>query len=100
VRRPTVEIGDADGRIALYLNERSAIDLAYLLHSDDLGHRELLDAVEKAYPDTEDEGLGLGIRLGMGEHGPTMRVVDLREEANERRAASPVSPLVEGAKEE
>jgi hypothetical protein len=48
-REPIVEIGNAHGRIALYLDETEAIDLAGLYGSYDLAYEELLEAVEKAY---------------------------------------------------
>ena len=49
------EIGDADGRIALFLNEQSARDLADLLSHDDLGRKEILDAIARAYPKEADD---------------------------------------------
>lgn len=61
--RARVEIGDADGRIALFLNEQSAIDLAHTFGPSDLAYRELLDAVEKAYPPVDEDAPRLEIRL-------------------------------------
>lgn len=46
----TFEIGNAHGRIALYLNEREAIDLAVLYGSGDRAYDELMEAVKQAYP--------------------------------------------------
>jgi hypothetical protein len=51
VRNPeVVEIGSAHGKIALYLTETEAIDLAHLYGLDDTGAQEIMEAVEKAYP--------------------------------------------------
>lgn len=55
MRRGVVEIGDADGRIAVYLNESSAIDLAYLYDSRDPFRSELLNAVSVAYPAPDED---------------------------------------------
>ena len=46
----TQHIGSAKGRIALWLTESEAIDLAHLYGLDDIGAQEIMDAVEKAYP--------------------------------------------------
>ena len=46
----TQHIGSAHGRIALWLTESEAIDLAHLYGLDDIGAREIMEAVEKAYP--------------------------------------------------
>ena len=45
-----VEIGSAHGKIALYLTEAEAIDLAHLYGLDDIGAQEIMEAVETAYP--------------------------------------------------
>lgn len=61
-RRAVVEIGNAHGRIALYLDEREAIDLAEHYGRSDEAYRELMEAVEKAYPPPSDEpSLGVSI---------------------------------------
>jgi hypothetical protein len=49
-----VHIGNARGKIAVYLDETEAIDLAYLYGPRDDAYRELMEAVETAYP-KEDE---------------------------------------------
>lgn len=46
-------IGDADGRIALWLNEQGAHDLADVFGVEDKAREELLDAIERAYPKGE-----------------------------------------------
>ena len=58
-------IGNGRGRIALWLDETEAIDLAYLYGLNDLGAKELLDAVERAYPSVEDEEDRPGIRIAV-----------------------------------
>lgn len=45
-----VKIGNSRGRIALYLDETEAIDLAHHYGPGDLAYDELMDAVEQAYP--------------------------------------------------
>lgn len=55
MRKTVVEIGSAHGRIALYLTETEAIDLAHLYGLDDIGAREIMEAVEKAYPKPDEE---------------------------------------------
>ena len=57
MRKTVVEIGSADGRIALYLTETEAIDLAHLYGLDDIGAREIMEAVERAYPKSDEEGV-------------------------------------------
>jgi hypothetical protein len=54
-RNGVVEIGNARGKIAVYLDETEAIDLAYLYDPRDVAHRELMEAVEVAYPKERDE---------------------------------------------
>lgn len=49
-----VHIGDAKGRIALWLDEQSAWDLADLFRHEDLGRKEIIDAILKAYPKEEE----------------------------------------------
>ena len=51
---PVEHIGDWDGRIALWLNEQSAHDLADCFSHEDLGRKEILDAIERAYPEPQD----------------------------------------------
>lgn len=51
-RRARVEIGDPDGKIALFLNERSAFDLAAKFPYPDTGGIEILEAIRVAYPDS------------------------------------------------
>ena len=53
-RNGVVHIGNASGKIAVYLDETEAIDLAYLYGPRDDAYRELMEAVEIAYP-KEDE---------------------------------------------
>lgn len=48
-----VHIGNNRGKIALWLDETEAIDLAYKYGLDDLGSKELLNAVEVAYPNED-----------------------------------------------
>jgi hypothetical protein len=43
-------IGNARGRIAVWLDESEAIDLAHHFGPRDLAYTELLEAVERAYP--------------------------------------------------
>lgn len=50
------EIGDAHGRIALYLNKQSALDLAQMLGPSDMGYDELMLAVSREYPDDPAPG--------------------------------------------
>lgn len=50
-----VHIGTNSGKIALWLDETEAVDLAYKYGLDDLGAQELLKAVEVAYPKEYDE---------------------------------------------
>lgn len=50
-----VHIGDPDGRVALWLNERSCYDLAQCLRHDDRGHTELIEAAMRAYPANDEE---------------------------------------------
>lgn len=58
------KIGNPRGRIALYLDESEAIDMAYKYGLDDAGSVELLAAVERAYPPESDEPrLGIQIRV-------------------------------------
>jgi GTP-dependent phosphoenolpyruvate carboxykinase len=45
-----VSVGDAHGRIAVYLDKQAAIDLAFLYGSDDGAAKELMAAVEQASP--------------------------------------------------
>lgn len=49
------EIGSAHGRIVLYLTKEDAIGLALCLPLHDTGYRELMDAVDRAYPDPEED---------------------------------------------
>lgn len=51
-RLERVEIGDGNGKIVLFLNETSAIDLAQLYGPSDGAYDELMQAVERAYPET------------------------------------------------
>jgi hypothetical protein len=71
-RGPVVEIGNAQGRIAVYLNETEAIDLAHLYGPSDRAYDELMDAVERAYPqpaDGEEPPPGIAVVLKPDEHG-------------------------------
>lgn len=43
-------IGDAHGRIALYLDEQGARDLAETFGRSDSAYDELMEAVSRAYP--------------------------------------------------
>ena len=53
---PYVErIGNPRGRIAVYLDEREAIDMAEHYGSHDLFSKELMDAVERAYPKGDED---------------------------------------------
>lgn len=45
-----VQVGDAHGRIAVYLGEQSARDLAALYGPSDAAHDELVWAIGQAYP--------------------------------------------------
>ena len=49
----TQHIGSSHGRIALWLTESQAIDLAHLYGLDDIGAQEIMEAVEAAYPEEE-----------------------------------------------
>ena len=51
----TVHIGNARGRIAVWLDEEEAIDMAEHYGSRDLFSEELMWAVEKVYPKEEEE---------------------------------------------
>lgn len=50
-----VEIGDADGLIALFLDETAAVDLAYLYGPSDDAYDEIMRAVEEAYSEIRPE---------------------------------------------
>lgn len=52
-RGDIVEIGDNDGKIALYLNESGAWDLASCFKFDDRFREELEQAILRAYPEEE-----------------------------------------------
>lgn len=56
-RRAAVEIGNARGRIALYLDETEAIDLAHHYGPGDAAYEELMAAIERAYPQPLDAAL-------------------------------------------
>lgn len=45
-----VEIGNPRGRIALYLDEAEARNLAAIFPPPNMGGAELLEAIKKAYP--------------------------------------------------
>lgn len=49
-RNDVVEIGSNHGKIAVFLTESEAIDLAHLYGMDDRAAQELMQAVEVAYP--------------------------------------------------
>lgn len=53
--RPVVEIGDAHGKIALFLTEDSAHEVIAGLGHGSWITGELLVAIPKAYPDEEEE---------------------------------------------
>ncbi len=48
-----VHIGNPGGRIALYLDENQAHDLAAMFPFPDMGGKELLEAIALAYPRRE-----------------------------------------------
>ena len=50
-----VKIGNPRGRIALYLDETEATELAEHYGPGDLAYDELMQAVEAAYPGREEE---------------------------------------------
>lgn len=56
MRRHPLEqhIGNPRGRIAVWLDEAEAIDLAHLYGHRDGAYEEILDAVERAYPKEEN----------------------------------------------
>lgn len=66
----TVKIGNSRGKICLYLDEGEAIDLAYKYGLDDAGAKELLDAVERAYPETTELDERPGLRIVVSERRP------------------------------
>jgi hypothetical protein len=49
-RNGVVEIGNAHGKVAVYLDEREAIDVALMYGDGDGMYDEILAAVEAAYP--------------------------------------------------
>lgn len=54
-RNGVAHIGNAHGKIAVYLNESEAIDLAHHYGPGDAAYDEIMEAVEVAYPkDVED----------------------------------------------
>lgn len=57
-----VKIGNPRGRIALYLDETEAIDMAHHYGPGDGAYDELMQAVERAYP-PESDGPRLGIDI-------------------------------------
>lgn len=62
--KAAVEIGNPRGRIAVYLDETEAIDMAHHYGLGDGFAAELLEAVEKAYPpETDEPRLGIEIRV-------------------------------------
>lgn len=61
-RVKVVKIGDVHtGRIALYLDEQAAIDLAWLYGPRDGFFDEIMLAVEEAYPPPSDDDYRPGI---------------------------------------
>lgn len=54
VEQGIVRIGNPQGRIALYLDDTEAIDIAEFYGPRDYAYRELMDAVERAYPKEEE----------------------------------------------
>lgn len=69
-RSGVIEIGNAHGRIALFLDETEAIDLAGMYGVQDGAYREIMDAVEKAYPPEppDDEPRpGISVRVSVRE---------------------------------
>lgn len=65
-----VRIGNCRGRIALYLDETDAIDMAEHYGSADGAYDELMAAVAKAYPPTEFDPIGrVRIVMRIDEHG-------------------------------
>lgn len=61
-----VHIGNPRGRIALWLDDTEAIDMALHYGPGDGAYRELMEAVEKAYPAELNEP-GPGIRIVVSE---------------------------------
>lgn len=62
-----VEIGNPRGKIALYLDEQEAIDMAWHYGPRDTFYDEMMKAVEQAYPPPSDEPqLGIEIRVSRG----------------------------------
>ena len=49
------KIGNAHGRIAMYFDWAEAIDLAEHYGPGDAAYKEILDAVERAYPERDHE---------------------------------------------
>lgn len=54
-KRGVVKIGNARGRIALYLDKREAYDLAAMFSYPDKAGPELLAAIDLAYPKRESD---------------------------------------------
>lgn len=48
--RIPIHIGNPDGRIVIWCDENEAIDIASHYSYKDGFHREIMEAVEKAYP--------------------------------------------------
>jgi hypothetical protein len=63
--RDVVKIGNSHGRIAIYCDETEALDLAAMYTYPDGFGREILDAVERAYPpeSNDEERFGLTIMV-------------------------------------
>lgn len=66
----TVKIGNPRGKICLMLDKGEAIDLAYKYGLDDWGAKELLQAVELAYPESTDLDERPGLRIVVSERRP------------------------------
>lgn len=50
-----VQIGNPNGKIALYLDKEEATDIAYYYGPSDLAYTELMKAISEAYPGELEE---------------------------------------------
>lgn len=68
-----IEIGNPRGRIAILCDETEAWDIYHGLHSDDLFRKDIADAIERAYPkseDNEEPGIVIYVDFGTRERKP------------------------------